>query len=75
MSNNNIHRPVWTATGISSRQRRFHYRIRLRDAYPGEFRVHKAHEMRRRGETGQGEREGKTWKRTSDDGLKKSVEK
>lgn len=37
-----IGRRVWTAVGISSRQRRFHYRVRLRDAYPGEFRVHKA---------------------------------
>lgn len=45
VSNNNIHRPAWTATGISSRQRRFHYRVRLRDAYPGESRVHKAHQM------------------------------
>lgn len=52
VSNNNIHWSSWTATGISSRQRRFHYRVRLRDAYPGGFRVHKAHQMRRRGETG-----------------------
>lgn len=73
VSNNNIHRPAWTATGISSRQRRFHYRVRLRDAYPSQFRVHKAHQMRRRGEIGEreGEKKGKTWKRTGDDGMKK----
>lgn len=62
VSNNNIHRPAWTAAGISSRQRRFHYRVPLRDAYPGEFHVHKAHQMRRRRETGlvsaRGEKKG-----------------